>query len=115
MRTRFLFPALLVASTLPANAADKLRFWNLTDATIVELYLAPVGTEQWSKNQCENDPDKSVSADERLLLTDITAGRYDVKLKGKSGRVCLARNVELKSTGPYAFSIANGDLGDCHL
>ncbi|HVJ52543.1 MAG TPA: hypothetical protein VM689_08785 [Aliidongia sp.] len=115
MRITYLAPLLVASLVLPAQAAEKLRFWNLTDVTIVELMLAPAGTEQWGKNQCLNDADKSVSADERLTLTDVTPGRYDVKLTGKSGRACLVRNVELKGGGPYAFSIANGDLGDCKL
>ncbi len=103
--------ALLVA--MPAGAAESLRFWNLTTATITELRLAPAGTEHWGPNQCDNDPDKSVDADERLRLTGLTPGRYDVQLADKTGRRCTVRDVEVKGDGHYAFSIAETDLTDC--
>ena len=104
--------ALLVTATTVA-AAGKMRFWNLTSAAITELYLAPAGTTQWGPNQCLNDPDKSVDADERLDLTGITPGRYDVKLADKTGRRCMIKNVEVKSGGKYAFSISEDELTDC--
>jgi hypothetical protein len=94
-------------------AAERLRFWNLTMTTIAELYLAPVGTDQWGLNQCENDPDKSVDPDERLTITAIEPGRYDVKLADRKGRICIVRNVEVKSGRPYAFSISDKDLTRC--
>ncbi len=105
--------ALCLVAGGPALAAGKLRFWNETAATIVELYLAPAGTTRWSANQCDNDPDKSVDADERLDLAGIEPGRYDVKLKDKTGRHCLVRNVEVKGEGKFAFAIAEEDLRDC--
>ena len=104
---------LLALAASSAGAADKLRFWNLTSSTIVELYLAKAGTNQWGANQCVNDKYKAVDADERLNLMDIVPGRYDVKLVEKSGRRCLVRDVEVKAGGPYAFSIAEGDMKDC--
>jgi len=104
--------ALLVTATT-AVAAEKMRFWNLTSAEITELYLAPAGTTQWGPNQCLNDSDKSVDADERLDLTGIVTGRYDVKLADKTGRHCMVKNVEAKSGGKYAFSISENELTDC--
>jgi hypothetical protein len=94
-------------------AAERLRFWNLTTMTITELYLAPAGTDKWGPNQCENDPDKSVEHDERLTIKGVEAGRYDVKLGDKKGRVCFVQNVEVKSGRPYAFSISDKDLTRC--
>ena len=94
-------------------AAGRMRFWNSTIATITELYLAAPGTNAWGKNQCENDKDKSVDADERLNLTDVTAGTYDVKLADKMGRKCVLRNIEVKGDQPYAFSITEDDLKKC--
>jgi len=106
----------LLCSVLPsvaAVAADRLRFWNTSSVTITTLYLAPAGTSNWGAEQCRNDPDKSVSADERLTLTPIDPGRYDVKLTDATGRSCIVRNVEVKSGGPYAFSIDDSDLAGC--
>lgn len=96
-----------------AVAAERMRFWNTTSFTIAELYLAPAGTTQWGPNQCANDPDGAVDADERLALKDVAPGRYDVKLADKQGRVCVVRNVEVRSGKPYAFSIGESDLTDC--
>jgi hypothetical protein len=97
----------------PALAAERLRFWNLTTVTITELHLAPAGTNKWGPNQCENDPDKSVDSDERLTITGVEPGRYDVKLQDKNGRICIVRDVEIQSGRPYAFSIADKDLTEC--
>ena len=100
---------------LPAGAssAEGLRFWNLTKNTIVELDLAKPGSNAWGANQCLNDSDKSVDPDERLALTGVTPGPYDVKLVDKAGRRCTLRNVELKGEGRYAFSIGEDDLKNC--
>ncbi|HUN47127.1 MAG TPA: hypothetical protein VMU85_11420 [Stellaceae bacterium] len=103
----------LVASIGESSAADRMRFWNLTTVTIQELYMAPAGTTSWGPNQCKNDRDGTVDADERLTITGITPGRYDVKLKDKKGRVCTVRNVEVVGGKPYAFSIADKDLTNC--
>src|SRR5215467_13852585 len=85
----------LLALCLTATAAERLKFWNLTGFTIKELYLAPAGTVDWGPDQCRNDPDGAVDADERLTLKDVVPGRYDVKVTDKKGRTCLVRNVEV--------------------
>ena len=104
---------LLAVGAAGALAADRMQFWNLTANTIRELYLAPAGTTQWGANQCENDPDGSVDPDERLKLTSVTAGRYDVKLTDVKGRTCTVRGVTLQAGKPYAFSLSEFDLKDC--
>ncbi len=106
--------ALAVAiAALSASAAERMRFWNLTTVTIKELYLAPVGTTNWGPNQCKNDNDGTVDADERLTIKGVDPGHYDVKLTDKAGRVCTVSNIEVKSKGPYAFSISDKDLTNC--
>jgi hypothetical protein len=103
----------LIASNLAAAAAERLKFWNLTGSTIKELHLAPAGTENWGPDQCRNDPDGAVEADERLTLKDIVPGRYNVKLLDEKGRVCIVRDVEVSGGKPYAFSISEKELTDC--
>lgn len=103
----------LLAAWSSSDAAERLRFWNLTTATISELYLAPAGSGQWGPNQCLNDRDKSVDPDERLAITGIEPGRFDAKLVDKKGRVCTVPNLEVKSGRPYAFSISDKDLTNC--
>ena len=98
-----------VASTLAAERPT--RFWNLTRHTISEFQLAPAGTTKWGENQCKNDKDGTVDSDERLRITGISPGRYDAKLKDVSGRVCFARNIDIKAGD--IFSIEERDLTDC--
>jgi hypothetical protein len=97
-----------------ATAAERLKFWNLTSFTIKELHLAPAGTADWGPDQCRNDPDGAVEADERLTLKDVVPGRYDVKVTDKKGWTCVVRNVEVLAGKPYAFSISEKDLADCN-
>ncbi len=112
LRLAILAPLLWTAA--PSVAAGPLRFWNLTGVTITRLELAPAGTQDWSANQTVNDPDGTVDADERLKLSGIRPGRYDVRLADKTGRVCVVRNVEVAADKPYAFSVSERDLTDCH-
>jgi len=97
----------------PAMAQERMAFWNLTTSTITNLVMAPAGSSEFGPNQCANDRDGSVDHDERLRLTGIAPGRYDVQLTTKPGRMCTVRNVEVKGGGKYAFSLADNDLVDC--
>jgi len=86
-----------------ADAQERLTFWNLTSFTITNLVMAPAGADgkarEFGANQCANDRDGSVDHDERLRLTGVAPGRYDVRLTTKPGRVCTIRGVELKGGG----------------
>ncbi len=103
----------LCGAVRPSAAQERLAFWNLTSSTITNLVMAPAGTAEFGANQCANDRDGSVDHDERLRLTDVVPGRYDVRLTTKPGRICTIRNVELKGGGKYAFSLSDNDLTDC--
>ena len=96
-----------------AAAAGQMTFWNLTSVTITKLELAPAGSGQFGPNQCANDPDGEVDHDERLKLTALQPGAYDVHVTDKKGRVCTAKNVAVKGDGKYAFSLSDNDLHDC--
>ena len=98
-----------VATTLAAERP--MRFWNLTRSTISEFQLAPAGTAKWGENQCKNDKDGTVDSDERLRITGIEPGHYDARLKDVSGRVCFARNLDIKAGD--IFSLEERDLADC--
>jgi hypothetical protein len=104
---------LFALSLVSALAADRkpTRFWNLTQNTIVSLQMSPAGQQAWGRDQCENDRDHEVDHDERLRITDIAAGRYDIRFKDKTGRVCTVRNVEVNDGA--VFSIEEKDLSDC--
>jgi len=113
MRFAAIICCVLLALAAAAGAAERMRFWNTTAFTITELRLAPAGTTDWGPDQCKNDPDGAVDADERLTLKDVQPGRYDVKLADKHGRICIVRNVEVQGGKPYAFAIGESDLTDC--
>ena len=104
---------LTFAGSTGVLSADRMKFWNLTGTTISELNLAPVGTTKWGPNQCANDPDGSVTSDERLELKGVVAGRYDVKVTDVNGRSCIVKDVAVLAGKPYAFSLSEADLKDC--
>ena len=107
-------PGLLMAvgACSVAFAAEKpIRFWNLTSATVTELRLAPAGSGNFGPDQCKNDKDGSVDHDERLPVTGIVPGRYDIKIGYKGGKSCHVANVAIE-TGKV-FSIEDKDLKDC--
>jgi hypothetical protein len=101
----------LLASTAGAADPKGIRFWNLTSTTVVDFRAAPPGTGEWGANQCANDRDGAVDHDERLRITGVSPGRYDVKLTFKDGRACTVRNIEMKDGG--IFSIEDKDLTEC--
>jgi hypothetical protein len=97
----------LVAS----SAAAQDRKGNLTLYTITTLQMSPAGKDSWGPDQCKNDRDGTVDHDERLRITGVEPGRYDVKLSDKTGRVCIVRNVEVREGA--VFSIEEKQLTDC--
>jgi hypothetical protein len=111
MRLGTLAIVCLLVGTSHAIAADKpTRFWNLTLNTLTEVSLAPAGTTDWGPNQCLNDPDKSVDHDERLTITGVESGRYDIKVADAKGRHCLAHNISVKRGA--VFSVSEKEI-DC--
>ena len=101
----------IIGSVAAAQDRRGIRFWNLTMYTITDLRMSPAGKDIWGPNQCENDRDGTVDHDERLRITGIEPGRYDVKLADKIGRVCVVRNVEVKDGA--VFAIEEKQLTDC--
>ena len=103
----------LVAGVGSTFAADRgsTQFWNLTGETITHLSMAPTGTAQWGPDQCRNDPDGSVDFDERLRITGVPTGRYDVKFTDRTGRSCVVTSVDIKAG--TVFSIGNEALAHC--
>ena len=110
---RILPIVLLLLVAYKAFGAEPLRFWNLTNETVTSLSLAPAGTDEFGPNQCANDRDGEVEFNERLKLTGVEPGKYDVRLEFKKGRACVVRGVELRAEGHYAFSLEPSDLTDC--
>ncbi len=100
-------------AALPAAAAAKYFAYDETTATsFTGLYMAPAGTTRWGPNQALNDKDHSVDSGDRLLLTGIKPGRYDVRLVTDKGKACLWRGVDLSHD--TSFEIRDADLANCH-
>jgi hypothetical protein len=112
-RLVFMILALSVTSSLAMAQARPTRFWNLTLHSIKEFYLAPAGTTNWGINQCKNDRDGVVDSDERLRITETTAGTYDARLVDVTGRACLVRNIKVEAG--EIFSIEEKDLTSCEV
>ena len=100
-----------VGSSVAAQDRKGIRFWNLTLYTITTLQMSPAGKDSWGPDHCKNDRDGTVDHDERLRITGVEPGRYDVKLSDKTGRVCIVRNVEVREGA--VFSIEEKQLTDC--
>jgi hypothetical protein len=111
LKTALAILALMITVAHALAAERPMRFWNLTRSTISEFQLAPAGTAKWGENQCKNDKDGTVDSDERLRITGIEPGRYDARLKDVSGRICFARNLDIKAGD--IFSLEERDLADC--
>jgi hypothetical protein len=105
--------ATLVATGFDGRAQERkgIRFWNLTLNTITKLQMSPAGRDAWGADQCQNDRDGTVDHDERLRITGVAPGRYDVKFVDKTGRVCTVRDVNVKDSA--IFSIEEKQLSDC--
>jgi len=101
----------LVGYSAAAQDRKGIRFWNLTLYTITSFQMSPAGKDSWGHDQCKNDRDGTVDHDERLRITGIEPGRYDVKLADNIGRVCIVRNVEVKKGA--VFSIEERQLTEC--
>ena len=70
----------LVATSAAAQDREGIRFRKLTLYTITTLQMSPAGKDSWGPDQCRNDRDGTVDHDERLRITGVEPGRYDVKL-----------------------------------
>jgi len=110
-RLVFLVFALTLASSV-AFAQARTRFWNLTQMRISEFYLAPAGTTTWGPNQAKNDKDGVADPDERLNITGVQSGTYDIKLADKEGRTCMVRGVKVEAG--QVFSIDEKELTSCN-
>ena len=106
-----LFAALALLLCCSTAQAGSLKFLNRTGVTIVNLQFAPPGSGAWGPNQCKNDDEGEVDHNERLTLVGLQAGRYDVKLGDKKGRVCTIKNVDVQDGSPVI--IREHDLTSC--
>jgi len=111
-RVVFLVFGLTLASSAALSQDRPTRFWNLTHGRISEFYLAPPGTTNWGPNQAKNDKDGVVDPDERLRITGVNSGSYDVKLTDLEGRTCMVRGVKVEVG--QIFSIDEKDLTSCN-
>jgi len=104
---------LVVLGFLPLHAQKprKTRFWNLTGETIVKFELSVGGNGGYGPDQCKNDADWAVDDDERLVIDDVTPGAYDARVTFRSGRVCLAQEINIEDG--KIFTIEARQLANC--
>jgi hypothetical protein len=112
-RVRLAILIIAAFATFPAHAAGKkiTQLWNLTGETLDRVELAPAGTTAWGRNQCANDKDGEVDFDEKLPITGIQPGRYDIRVRDVHGKVCIAKAVEVKEG--ETFVIHEKELVGC--
>jgi hypothetical protein len=98
--------------SVTASAADRFFAYNLTTSSeFTGLWLAPAGTENWGPNQALSDKDHSLDVTERLPITGLGPGSFDVRLQDRKGHICVKRNVDLRHD--HSFDIRDGDLAAC--
>lgn len=103
---------LVIAGTVPAAAGPNYFAYNDTAVTtFTGVYLAPAGTTTWGPNQALNDDDKELDFGERLTLTGLSPGKYDVKLVDGKGKTCILHQVDM--TKENSFEIRDPALTDC--
>ena len=97
------------ARAADAPRAERFFVYNLTSASdLGGLYLAPAGTTGWGPNQALNDPDHQLNPTERLALTGVGHGVYDVRVVTTKGHACVKAGVDL--THDTSFDIRDADL-----
>lgn len=109
LRTLAIVTMVSLIPTVAASSERRTQFWNLTGTTLKEVRLAPAGTTKWGPNQCKNDKDGEVDFDERLPVTKVAPGQYDVRLRDTRGRMCIVKAVEVKEG--EIFVVHQRDLG----
>jgi len=103
--------AVLLLLTAGSALAKVPLLWNLTANTINSVLISPAGKDQWGPEEIVNDNDHTVDPDERLKITGVADGIYDVKFKDVKGRSCVVRNIEIKTN--KVFTIDEKELKDC--
>jgi hypothetical protein len=63
------------------------EFTNTGEVEICELYLSPVGVEEWGPDQLG---EATITAGSTFTLTDVPAGTYDAKVVGCNGEESVA-------------------------
>jgi hypothetical protein len=112
MRIVYLMAAALWGVAPPAAAADRFFGYNNTTSTdFTAAFLSPAGTATWGPNQTANDKDHGWEAGERLPVTGIARGRFDLKLVDRGGHVCVKHGVDL--TSDTTFEVRDEDLARC--
>ena len=101
----------LIVGFAPAASAKDTQFWNLTANTITSLQLSPAGKADWGPDQTVNDADHAVDHDERLRITGVATGGYDLRFKDKTGRSCMISNVAVRQGA--VFTVSEKQLTGC--
>lgn len=107
---QLMFSCLLAASA--SLAAERFVGFNNTTSTVFTgVFLAPAGTTAWGTNQALNDKDKVWDFGERLVISGVARGLYDLKIVEPSGRICIKTGLDL--THDLTFDIRDADLMNC--
>jgi hypothetical protein len=95
---------------LDAFGADRISGFNETTSTaFTEVYLRPQGSATWGPNLALNDKDKVWDSGERLSITGLSPGIFDLKVIDRSGQTCIKRGLDL--TRDRTFELRDVDLG----
>ena len=99
------FCCMLIA--LPAFAA-KVEVENQTSWEIHEIYFAPTSQDDWGEDHLG---EYVLEAGMTLTLTDVSPGKWDIRLVDEDEDVCVLESVHIKSSETWV--VTDDDLLGC--
>lgn len=79
-------------TTLGARALD-LEIANKSKTIIHHIFLSEVDAKNWGDDQLGDEDDDTIDPGGSYTVTDIEAGKYDLKLVASDGTSCIVKSV----------------------
>ena len=104
--------ASLAFAMMPFGAlALDLDIANKSKTTIHHIYLSAVGEKNWGDDQLGDEDDDTIDPGGSYTVSDIEAGKYDLKLVASDGTACVVSNVRFGTD--KVWTITEAMLDNC--
>lgn len=97
----------LLISPLVASASE-VEFVNASSWTITEIYFSHAKEKNWGEDFLGSEV---LSKGDSLTLTDVEAGKWDVKVVDEDDDVCILENVAITANDKWVIN--DKDLLGC--
>lgn len=114
-------PALIVGLALAGLASGMMTFGalaldldiaNTSKTPIHHIYLSAVGEKNWGDDELGDEDDDTIEPGASYTVTDIEAGKYDLKLVASDGTACIVPNVRFGTD--KVWTITEAMLDNCN-